>query len=378
MIGQDPPHGNDKYPSPRFDCVACHKEAQSYAHTAHHLTSSNAKGELLAPIFEEAGSPLTISEAPLSPLSFQMENNEGRFTETAITGWVAQGVIRFTEPIDILIGSNKRGQTYLYWSGNQLFELPVSYWKDGHRWINSPGYVDGTADFHRPVSPGCLECHATAATSLSSEASTNSYDRNSLKLGISCEVCHGASEQHIAVERAAAAGGAKAADSEILNPSHFSRDRQIDLCALCHSGLQRRPLAAAFSYRPGEPLSRYYISVVDADAEQLDVHGNQVGLLKRSACFRSSAEMTCSTCHNVHTVGAAASSYSARCLSCHRWETCGEAHRLGPSIQKKCVDCHMPVQRTNVIVATTAGQRIQATMRTHWIKVYRGSGSSSR
>ena len=367
---------NDKYASPRFDCVACHKEARTYAHTAHHLTSAYAKSELLAPIFQVAGSRLAISEPPLSPLSFQMENNGGRFSETAIAGWAAQGVIRFTEPMDILIGSNKRGQTYLYWSGNQLFELPVSYWKDGHRWINSPGYVDGTADFHRPVSPGCLECHATAATALSSEASTNSYDRSSLKLGISCEVCHGASAQHIAVERAAAATGGKVADSKILNPSHFSRDRQVDLCGLCHSGLQRRPVAAAFSYRPGEPLSNYYTYVPSTDTDQPDVHGNQVGLLKRSACFQSSAEMTCSTCHNVHTVGAAASSYSVRCLSCHRWESCGEAHRLGSSIQKRCVDCHMPLQRTNVIVATTAGQRIQATMRTHWIKVYRTSGSS--
>ncbi len=376
MSGQAPRSEHETYAGARTDCAACHNEALSYAHTAHHLTSAYAATELLAPIFQGAGPRLTISQPSLSPLSFQMENNGGRFYETAVTGWAAQGVVRFTEPIDIIIGSDKRGQTYLYWSGNQLFELPVSYWKDGHRWINSPGYIDGTADFHRPVSPGCLECHATAATALSSDAGTNSYDRSSLKLGISCEVCHGASEQHIAVERAAAATGGKAANSKILNPSRFSRDRQIDLCALCHSGLQRRPVAAAFSYQPGEALSRYYTSLPGADTDRPDVHGNQVGLLKRSACFRSSGQMTCSTCHNVHTVGAVASSYSARCLSCHRWQSCGEAHRLGASIQKKCIDCHMPVQRTNVIVATTAGQRIQATMRTHWIKVYRATGSS--
>jgi hypothetical protein len=339
-------------------------------HTAHYLTSSRANSELLAPIFQAAGSLLRISSPPLPPLFFQMESNGGRFSETAETGWTPDSVVKLTEPIDIVIGSNKRGQTYLYWSGNQLFELPVSYWKEGHQWINSPGYVDGTADFHRPVSPGCLECHATAATALSSDANTNSYDGSSLKLGISCEVCHGSGEQHIPAERAAM--GSKAADSKILNPSHFSRERQIDLCALCHSGLQRRPLAAAFSYRPGEPLSKYYTPIGVSDSALPDVHGNQVGLLKRSACFQSS-QMTCSTCHNVHTVGAPASAYSARCLSCHRWESCGEARHLGASIKNKCIDCHMPAQRTNAVVATTAGQRTQPTMRTHWIKVYSAS-----
>jgi len=44
------------------------------------------------------------------------------------------------ERIDVVIGSGVRGQSYLYWHGDQLYELPVSYWSDGGRWINSPGY----------------------------------------------------------------------------------------------------------------------------------------------------------------------------------------------------------------------------------------------
>jgi len=39
--------------------------------------------------------------------------------------------------MDIVIGSGVRGQSYLYWHGDQLYELPVSYWSDGSRWINS-------------------------------------------------------------------------------------------------------------------------------------------------------------------------------------------------------------------------------------------------
>ncbi len=60
-----------------------------------------------------------------------------------------------------MIGSGVRGQSYLYWHGDQLYELPVSYWSDGSRWINSPGYKNGTMNFSRAAIPRCLECHAT-------------------------------------------------------------------------------------------------------------------------------------------------------------------------------------------------------------------------
>jgi hypothetical protein len=37
---------------------------------------------------------------------------------------------------------------------------------------------------------------------------------------------------------------------------------------------------------------------------------------------------------------------------------------------KNCIDCHMPVEPTNVIASETAGQIIRAKMRNHWIKIY--------
>ncbi len=298
-----------------------------------------------------------------------MEQNGGRFSETAVTGW-GDDVVRSSQPIDVIVGSDKRGQTFLYWAGDRLFELPVSYWKDGHRWINSPGYVDGTADFHRPVQAGCLECHVTGIVPVSSDATANRFDRASLVPGIGCRSCHGPGEAHVAAERTSAATHRKAADPMILNPARFSRERQMDMCALCHSGIQRVALQPAFSYVPGEPLARYFAPLPGADQDRPDVHGNQVGLLERSRCFRSSAQMTCSTCHDVHTTGAPVEAYAQRCLTCHQWQSCGVAHKLGASIQNKCIGCHMPLQQTEAIISVTAGQKVQATMRTHWIKVY--------
>jgi Cytochrome c554 and c-prime len=373
-------------------CLPCHQQqAGSYQHTSHHLTSQLAckdatNGETVLGSFAKGSNVLTI--LPTGPgnaqpaLYFKMEEKEGSKSVTAVTGWGSDLVSQAT-PIDLVTGSGKRGQTYLYWRGDQLFELPVSYWAAGHKWINSPGYTNGTADFSRPVNPGCLECHSTSIKALSSDPFTNSYVRESLVTGVSCESCHGPGVAHVAAQKAAlgaAHGDPHPAGAEtdkaalgagsILNPASFSRDRQVDLCALCHNGIQRQPLAPAFSYLPGQPLSNYFKPLPVATLEHPDVHGNQVGLLQRSRCYASSPTMTCSTCHDVHAAERPAAAYSDRCLTCHRWQSCGVSKTLGHAIAKNCIDCHMPVEPTNVIVSETAGKLVRATMRNHWIKIY--------
>jgi hypothetical protein len=253
-----------------------------------------------------------------------------------------------------------------------LYELPVSYWTDGRQWINSPGYENGSVDFLRPVNPGCLECHATYIRPLSQDPATNRYDRNSLVTGISCERCHGPGAEHVTRQKA---GSASASTGQaILNPAKFSRDRQVDLCALCHNGIQREAIAPAFSYMPGKLLSDYFRLLKADSAEHPDVHGNQVGLLQRSRCYLSSPNMTCSTCHDVHAKEQPAAAYSAKCLTCHQWQSCGVSKTMGHSIANNCIDCHMPVEPTSVIVSETADKVVRATMRNHWINVYPGTG----
>jgi hypothetical protein len=362
-------------------CLSCHKEQSlSYRHTSHHLTSQPAEKDSILGTFAEGSNILMISNpenASLDPrLYFQMEAKDGGFYQTAVAERGSERLVR-SERIDIVIGSGARGQTYLYWSGGQIYELPVSYWRDGNQWINSPGYRDGTANFGRRVDPRCMECHATYVRALSTDPQTNSYDRGSLVSGISCESCHGAGAGHIENEKS---GSPKPRDSKghpILNPAKFDRDRQIDQCALCHNGTQREELTPAFSYLPGERLDKYLEpNPLDTTAHP-DVHGNQVGLLKRSRCFLSSPAMTCSTCHNVHAPERPSADYSDRCLSCHRWQSCGISKKMGNKITHDCVDCHMPMEQTNAIVSETAGRVVRTTMRNHWIKVYPGSEPSS-
>jgi hypothetical protein len=292
----------------------------------------------------------------------------GRLSETAFTGF-APDLQERTEPIDVVTGSGKRGQTYLYWEADRLFELPISFWSDGHRWVNSPGYIDGTADFSRAVRPGCLECHASFIQPISADPATNRYVRQSFEPGIGCETCHGPGSAHVQLH-ASAAAMRNAPGADIINPAKLSRDRQMELCAYCHNGIQREPLAPAFSYRPGKPLADYFKLIDTAAVEHPDVHGQQAGLLERSRCYRASGSMTCSTCHNTHEPERSADAYSEKCLGCHTWQACKKAASLGIAAKTRCIACHMPVEPTAAIVSETAGQELHATMRNHWIKIY--------
>ncbi|MDI3254040.1 MAG: multiheme c-type cytochrome [Bacillota bacterium] len=352
-------------------CIRCHQtEGLSYLHTSHHLTSQWAdKASVLGNFLN--GSNILIIHDPAAKngepgLYFKMEQKDGRYYETAVTGW-APDLERRSEPIDIVIGSGVRGLTYLYWDEDRLYELPVSYWKAGHRWINSPGYEDGTANFSRPVTPRCMECHAAYLQPLFSDPLMNAYNKDSFVPGIACETCHGPGQKHLSKQTAGL--GAKG-DGTILNPAEFPRERQMDLCALCHNGVQREEIAPAFSYVPGEPLSQYFRPLPASSEEHPDVHGDQIGLLEKSRCYRESKTMTCSTCHDVHAAEKTAAFYSQRCLQCHAWQSCGKAKVLGAKIRQNCTTCHMPVEPTQVIVSKTAGKEIRAMMRNHWIKIY--------
>jgi hypothetical protein len=346
-------------------CQPCHQgQFDSYHQTAHYLTSTAPSRDSILGKFT-AGDNILKTANP--NLFFQMDEKhvggkEDNFFQTAVAGQPPHTNSR-SERIAVVVGSGEKGQTYLYWNEDQLFQLPVSYWTRLD-WVNSPGYRDGFANFDRPIIPRCLECHATSFEAL--PPPMNKYSTTDFTLGISCEKCHGPGREHIERERSKPS---LPAASGILNPAHFSRDRQMDLCAWCHAG-HGRPSRPSFSYLPGEPLAEYIdLPPPDPDAP-LDVHGNQVELLKQSRCYRSS-NMTCLTCHDVHTAQHDLAQFSQRCLSCHKPGSATFARTDHP-VTRNCIDCHMPKQETGLIVFDWKGSKVRPEMRNHWIKVYPG------
>ena len=296
------------------------------------------------------------------------------FSQTAVEG-DAPDTTSQTEPFDVVIGSGEKGQTYLYWKSDRLFELPISYWAS-LGWVNSPGYRDGYVDFDRLIIPRCLECHATYFESR--QPPINRYSRANVSLGIHCEVCHGPGQAHAEREKSKSASGSTTAmtagsTSGILNPARFSRERQMDLCAWCHGGLGW-PLLPAFSYRPGDVLNKYVDLPPFSPSAPPDVHGNQVGMLEQSVCFRSS-NMTCMTCHDVHVTQHDEAYFSRKCLTCHKPDS-ATFSKPGHPVTNNCIDCHMPRQHTNQIIFNSDGKRMTPEMRNHWIKVYAANQTS--
>src|SRR5271166_1722891 len=345
-------------------CSACHQERLHMFHqTAHSKTSRLPSAESIRGSFDPDSNVLRTSNPNLV---FVMEANEGGYFQTAHMKTSPTEELSRSERIDIVVGSGRKGQTYLYWDGDALFQLPVSYWTELHGWVNSPGYIDGTADFDRPVVPRCLECHASPFEGR--PPPENRYNAASLVLGVSCEKCHGAAGEHVARFRSKFPPKSPS-EFAIVNPSRLPRARQLDVCALCHSG-SGESVAPALSFVPGDELD-HYLAFLRQDARaRVDVHARQVPLMERSRCFQSSKTLTCTTCHDVHTPQRDIGSFASRCLACHKIENCGTFAKLGHAIDTRCIDCHMPLQLTGKIVSTVDGKTVRPMVRNHQIAVY--------
>jgi hypothetical protein len=296
-----------------------------------------------------------------------METTQRGFFQTAALRSYPMGLAHRTERIDVVIGSGRKGQSYAFWERDELYQLPVSYWTELDEWVNSPGFADGTAIFTRPITPRCLECHST---SFQSEAPPiNRYDQTSLVLGITCEKCHGPGREHIARYQSKTPPKSSA-DSAIVNPAKLSRDRQMDACALCHASGTSRPQVPALSFTPGKVLAEYVDLPAPKADMRVDVHGGHLELLKRSRCFQSSSNMTCTTCHDVHTTQRDPKTFAAKCISCHKVESCGQFTKLGHAIDSQCIDCHMPLEATQLIICSANGKQLQPQARNHTIGIY--------
>jgi hypothetical protein len=347
-------------------CAACHKEqSAAYPLTAHHLTSELPSEQSVGGNFKPGQN---ILHTAVPELTYEMTATNHRWFETAIMRDDPAKPITYTEPVDIVVGAGRKAKTYLYWRGdarNELFELPISFWTETQKWVYSPSYEDGTINFDRAVVPRCLDCHASYFQTLAPPV--NRFARANLVLGITCEKCHGPGREHVDL-MSSSHPPAAGEPMGIVKISSLPRDRQVDVCALCHAGAVR-PLAPSLTFLPGDSIGKF-LRITETESDfPTDVHSHQVQLLKSSRCYRSS-NMTCSTCHNVHTPQRDADGFSQYCLNCHKPANCGKFAQMGAQLTGKCVGCHMPLQRSVVLFSEVDGQELHPTVRNHHIGIY--------
>jgi hypothetical protein len=363
----------DKYASPQnvdrsefagsASCAGCHKDIyESHIKTAHYLDSRPASKEFIKGSFAPGKNKFIYNQW----MEVRLEKKNNTYFQTAYI----KGVEYQSEPFDIVIGSGRKGQTYLYWNDSVLYQLPVSYYTPLNSWCNSPGFPGNFIKFDRMIPAECLECHGTYAK-VEDKNDVSVYDKTKIIFGIDCERCHGPAAEHVAYHKA---HPEEKTAKNITIIKQLSRQQRLDGCALCHSGF-RKAIQPRFSFMIGDSLDEFSAAGYSSDSiSTLDVHGNQYGLLMASKCFKMSNTLDCSSCHDPHVNEANKPEiFSQRCITCHT-ET---KHTTLPSykkllLSKNCIDCHMPMLPSKKIIldVTDSENAVPDLVRTHRIAVY--------
>ena len=348
-----------------LSCASCHKEIYNdNIHTAHYHTSEKASEKNIRGSFSKEKNAVLYAGG----VRVMMEKIDSSFYQTEYIHDEEKVRRRF----DVVVGSGKKAQTYLYWTRDRLMQLPVFYFTERDQWANSPGYP-GRVIFNRPVTSRCLECHTTYARKTSSpDIQPEQFSGSEIIYGVDCERCHGPAAKHVQYEQQ---HPDDKTGSFIIKPRLFSRQQTLDMCAMCHAGSLNQ-IKPGFSFQAGEKLNDYFTyNTIAISADSLDVHGNQYGMLSVSKCFLSS-ELTCNNCHNPHkNESGQLSLFSQRCMTCHSRDHgsfCTVKNLPDSVLTRNCIDCHMPVRESSTIVflEENTGKHIAASMRSHLIRVY--------
>ncbi|MEN9445518.1 MAG: hypothetical protein RL728_30 [Bacteroidota bacterium] len=346
-------------------CRNCHEDIfDSYLNTAHSKTSLPANRKTVKGSFKDGENNFIYSYydgivmKDLDSGLFQLNFLNRKFDKAY--------------QFDIVIGSGTRGQSYLNWAHDRLLQLPISYYTTSNSWANSPGFPNDVAFFGRAIGSQCLGCHASFVNTLPvAKGEIDRFDKNSIVFGVNCEKCHGPGGNHVdLLNKNPNAKG----DLKIVNAKKLSQRQQLDACGICHSSISK-DLKPALGFRTGDTI---YNTFQFDTTHNLDVHGNQYGLLKQSKCFINSTKMTCSSCHDVHKNERGDKKiFSLRCMGCHTKDKTNYK-QMAPElsddvIMSNCIDCHMPNKNSeilNVQLSLEAKHR-PAVIRSHHIKIYK-------
>lgn len=351
-------HTNPGFVGPE-QCRECHLEKhESFLATAHYKTSRLVNDTTIDGNFQRDGNIFQSSDPNVR---FEMvKNRAGFFQRVHFFDW------SFEVPMEIIVGSSKMAQTYLYWHEDRLFQHNVTHITDGDKWINSPGFVDGDAAYARPIPQRCLDCHLTY---FDFRGSPNHFTPESMIFGITCERCHGPGAEHVAYHREHPESDQAVA---ITNPGRLDREIQMEVCGQCHGG-SRDLKGDALSFRPGDRLDDHYTPPDDEKDAKNSVHtSNQLTRLQQSQCFQQS-EMTCVDCHDPHRNERGQSQlFSKQCMACHTSESdCGFYPQEGIDFSSNCVDCHMPRRPTEQLRLKSVEGDVFPPLRDHFIRIDR-------
>jgi hypothetical protein len=322
-------------------------------------------GRSLVAVGSFTDSPPTRAAAGLpfesQGLNYAIERRAGRVFHKA-TRRTADGQVltQIEAEVCCALGSGTRGIAYLIERDGFLFQSPIAWFAQEHRWDVSPGYGEFATQpsFERPSHPDCLFCHANRVLPVA--GTLNRYEPPIFEgHAIGCERCHGPGELH--VERPVQTAGS---DDTIVNPANLAPRLRDSVCQQCHlQGLFRFTRAGRepFDFRPGLAFHRFWAVFVRTRGKPGTFEAvGHVEQMESSRCFRASqGRLGCISCHDPHRVPAPstrADYYRRACLACHEQQGCALplAQRTARNSADDCIACHMPRPRIANIPHTAA------------------------
>ncbi len=346
-------------------CMECHADIfASHIQTAHFNTSSPGNSESIKGSFEKG-----LNTLDLESVAFKMLPKDDSFYQhTEIKNRLLE---KPPARFDIVIGSGVRGQSYLTWEEDKLFQLQASYYTPTNSWVNSPGFPSYSLD--RPIRDACIKCHVTFAKNKDFSGQGNTYEKSELIYGIDCERCHRPAKKHVVYHRN---NPGELMAKFMMQYDTLSRQQRLDACAQCHSGPRDRVLQGnSFSFLAGNNLNEYARNFYTGNqSTPLDVHGNQYGLLTKSECFKQTKTMDCATCHNPHkNERGDTGSFNQKCISCHTESViCTAESDKIEQMGNNCIACHMPTtpSKSMTVQLTPDSLETSFNIRTHLIGIY--------
>ena len=268
-------------------CSECHaKRVDEFRETRHFQAIRLAERAEFPKGFSEGSN---VFEPRDSPVRFEMSAQSSGATISTLPVNSTR-LERAVSQVDFIYGSGAgTDEVYFTRRGDALYELPAVWLHHQECWGTSPFDPHGTGDFARPLAPQCLECHNTWIDY--HRGTLNEYGKLEPQLlGVTCERCHGPAKSHADFHRS---HPDERVAAHIVRPKTLSRDRQMDLCAQCHTNAvrYRRP---PFSFRAGEDLAQYF-RILEMRYPEDDRVANQTRYLKESRCYQRSETLTCIT-----------------------------------------------------------------------------------
>lgn len=156
LVPQEMPvHYNGDRFAGSSSCIPCHKNIyQTHVESSHYNSSTIVNGQTLKNHFDKWSNQLELTDVEVEVARDEQTYVQNTYSKT--TG----GLIDKSN-LDVVIGSGVKGQSYLTFKGDSLFQLQASYFRLIDSWINSPGFPNHK--YSRPVTDNCIKCHVTFA-----------------------------------------------------------------------------------------------------------------------------------------------------------------------------------------------------------------------